>query len=334
MKMPDFQTTQILFSVPGRKKCILQVAAFGLNFGQCLFIIGENGAGKTSLLSVLGGYVRPDVGDVFLVGKKLKPLSERLVPGFEEVEFVGQQHRHDQFLTVEENLKKGVRIFGNVQRDNLLHYWAKWARIYHLLGQKAGNLSGGEARRLALAIAMARRPKVLLLDEPFAELDIISRLQLLQMLMELKAQHAVALIIVSHHPKEAFWLAEEIRIIKGGKWLERIKPVSGAFLPKRVTSARLLGLSNIISQKKLGLGDLNDKSRFWQIPPSKFSFFRDEGLFDLGRGKVISVYRDQNQWMHLMDWKDEILLVSSPIPAEEGKFTHLFAAPDGWLGLR
>lgn len=332
--MPDFQTTQIRFSVPGRKKSILQVAPFSIDFGKCLFIIGENGAGKTSLLSVLGGYVRPDFGDIFLEGKRLKPLSERLVPGLEEIELVAQQHRHDLFLSVEENLKRAVRIYDEANRDSLLYFWATWARIHHLLGQKAGDLSGGEARRLALAIAMARKPKVLLMDEPFAELDMSSRLQLLEMLIELKQQHAVAIIVVSHHPKEAFWLADEIRIMKGGKWLERLKPVYGSFLPKRITSARLLGYSNIIPQKKLGNDFQNDTYRFWQIPPSKFAFAEANGSKGIGPATIISAYRDQDNWMHLIQWKDEILLISSPNPEEPGKIKQLFVSSDGWLGLR
>ena len=163
--------------------CILDVPA-----GHVVGLVGPNGAGKSTLLQLACGLLNPTVG-------RIKVLGEPPVSGSARVGFVAQDTPVYAGLTVAEHLRLGARL--NPSWDTTFAE-RRIAQVGLDPGQKAGKLSGGQRAQLALTIAAAKRPELLLLDEPVAALDPLARRSFLQGLMELAAERELSVIMSSH----------------------------------------------------------------------------------------------------------------------------------------
>ncbi len=167
--------------------CTLEVPA-----GSVTALVGPNGAGKTTLLQLAIGLVRPSAGSVRVLGLSPRAAAAALLP---RVGFVAQEHPLYRRLTVRETMTLGRKL--NPRWDDALAL----ARIEQLglpPGQKVGRLSGGQQAQVALTLALAKRPELLLLDEPVASLDPLARREFLQSVMEAVAEHGVTVVLSSH----------------------------------------------------------------------------------------------------------------------------------------
>ena len=166
--------------------CTLSVPA-----GHVVGLVGPNGAGKTTLLSLAVGMLAPTSGTVEVLGGR--PASSRAQ--LARVGFVAQDTPVYASLSVADHLKLGARM--NPGWDAALAR----DRIEHLgldRGQRAGKLSGGQRAQLALTLAVAKRPELLILDEPIASLDPLARREFLQSLAEFISGHQVSVVLSSH----------------------------------------------------------------------------------------------------------------------------------------
>ena len=158
--------------------------------GSVTALVGPNGAGKTTLLQLAVGLTRPSAGDVTVLG--LSPRDPALLP---RVGFVGQEHPLHRGFTVAETLKLGRKL--NPGWDDALAH----ERVRHLdlpLDRTVGRLSGGQRAQVALTVALAKRPELLLLDEPVASLDPLARREFLNALMEAVSETGLTVILSSH----------------------------------------------------------------------------------------------------------------------------------------
>jgi ABC-2 type transport system ATP-binding protein len=170
----------------------LQDCSLELEPGSVTALVGPNGAGKTTLLQLAVGLRRPSAGTVRILGHD--PLHEAgaVLP---HVGFVAQDHPLYRSFTIEETLRLGRKL--NPQWDAQLAR----ERIEHLglsPRQKVGRLSGGQQAQVALTLALAKRPELLLLDEPVASLDPLARREFLQSVMEAVAETGMTVILSSH----------------------------------------------------------------------------------------------------------------------------------------
>ena len=159
--------------------------------GHVVGLVGPNGAGKSTLLTLAVGLITPTSGSIMVLGGE--PAHDEAQLG--RVGFVAQDPPTYSGLSVADHLKLGARM--NPTWDNELAL----SRIRQLgldLTQKAGKLSGGQRAQLALTLAIAKRPEVLILDEPVASLDPLARREFLQILMETVAEHQVSVVLSSH----------------------------------------------------------------------------------------------------------------------------------------
>jgi ABC-2 type transport system ATP-binding protein len=163
--------------------CTVQIPA-----GRVVGLVGPNGAGKTTLLHLAAGLLEPTAGTIDVLGAR---------PGaqLDKVGFVAQDTPVYANLTVGEHLQLGERL--NPGWDAALARDCV-ARIGLDPGQRAGRLSGGQRARLALTLGVAKRPEVLILDEPVASLDPLARRDFLSYLMEAVAEHGLSVILSSH----------------------------------------------------------------------------------------------------------------------------------------
>ncbi|MEN0053669.1 MAG: ABC transporter ATP-binding protein [Mucilaginibacter sp.] len=209
--------------------------------GKITAIVGESGSGKTTLLNLLYGNLQPDHGEVFF--KEEQVLSREL----------GIQHAHkvmrmvtqngsdiDNQLSVWDTVSDGLpeedkslTIQKVTEALNMLH-------IYQLKEQPFGKLSGGEKQRVTIAKALISRPEVLLLDEPFNQVDATYREGLQQDIRYIVQEWGVTVVLVSHDPAEILSMADELIVLKEGEIVENGSPEELYHSPKLLYTSQIL----------------------------------------------------------------------------------------------
>lgn len=194
-----------------------------LGAGEVLMVLGPNGAGKTTLLRLLAGLIKPNSGEVRVVGTRLRPGEPE---SRRPIGFLSHHSLLYDDLTLLENLAFAARLYGlnNPERR------AREALAGFGLAERSGdlprNLSRGLEQRAAIARALLHDPAVLLLDEPFTGLDTGSA-QLLRTLLRERCLGGRAVVLVTHHPAEAWELATRVGVLRSGQWaLQEVRPGS------------------------------------------------------------------------------------------------------------
>ncbi|MFI5497535.1 ABC transporter ATP-binding protein [Nocardia asteroides] len=203
---PAEQQAPVAVSITGLRKAfgdktVLDGVDLSIRRGEFVVLLGPSGTGKTTLLRLLTGLEVPDAGEVLVPARRTTVYQEpRLIPS----------------KRVLANVTIGLRR-GKTQREAGL----RALREVHLdgkAGQWPATLSGGEAQRAALARALVREPELLLLDEPFAALDALTRLQMQDLVGDLVARHRPAVLMVTHDVDEAIRLADRVLILDRGRF--------------------------------------------------------------------------------------------------------------------
>ncbi len=196
----------------------LRGADLAVSEGQIVSLLGRNGAGKTTMLSIIAGLLVPDAGTVQLDGlDALKdPESAARLLGI-----APQETGIYPILTVRQNLEFFGELSGlKASRKSRASEVAEQLGLEQLLDRKASQLSGGEARRLHTACALVHRPRLLMLDEPTVGADVATRLQLIDAVRQL-ADDGAAVVYTTHYLPEVESLAADIVIIDDGQILAR-----------------------------------------------------------------------------------------------------------------
>jgi sulfate transport system ATP-binding protein len=189
--------------------------SFAAPAGGVTSLLGPSGSGKTTVLRLIAGLERPDDGRVQLEGDDCThvPAQKR------GVGFVFQGYALFQHLTVRRNVAFGLEVqrLGRRQIDERVDELLELIQLPELAERYPSQLSGGQRQRVAFARALATRPKVLLLDEPFGALDARVRIELRAWLRELHHRMPVTTILVTHDQEEAFELSERVVVMHEGK---------------------------------------------------------------------------------------------------------------------
>ena len=186
--------------------------SFSIEAGEFVALLGPNGAGKTTLVEMMEGLRKPDSGEIFIAGKEWKSHEKELR------RMIGlslQETRFAEKLKVDETVRLFASFFklGAQRSDEVI----KLVGLDEKRRANVGTLSGGQRQRLALAVALLNRPNILFLDEPTTGLDPHSRLDLWNILKELKNDGNTTLILTTHYMEEAQSLCEHIIIMDEGK---------------------------------------------------------------------------------------------------------------------
>jgi putrescine transport system ATP-binding protein len=187
--------------------------------GEFFALLGPSGCGKTTLLRMLAGFETPDEGRILLGGKDIA----QVLPHQRPINMMFQNYALFPHLTVRDNIAFGLKRAG-MSRSQINTRVAEMVALVKLEGleqRKPDRLSGGQKQRVALARSLARRPKVLLLDEPLAALDKKLRESTQLELMELQRRLGMTFIIVTHDQEEAMTVASRIGVMDAGR-LEQV----------------------------------------------------------------------------------------------------------------
>lgn len=252
--MADIEFRRVTKSYDGRTPA---VDAINLDVAsrERLVILGASGSGKTTLLRLIAGLESPDSGEVWIDRRDVTDLSAHR----RDVAMVFQHPALYPHLSVFENIAFGLRARG-VPRNQLrarVNTVAGMLGLDALLLRRPSQLSGGEKQRVAIGRAIARQPKVLLLDEPFTNLDAPLRASLREEVAELHRQLRTTLVLVTHDQTEAMLLGDRIAVIERGKLLQHAEPMTVYARPSHRSVATFVGSPaiNILPCEVRGEGD-------------------------------------------------------------------------------
>jgi len=187
------------------RDCVLRIPA-----GRVIALVGPNGAGKTTLLHLAMGLVAPTHGTIEVFGET---ATANTASALARVGFVAQDHPLYRGFTVSDLLKMGRKL--NRRWDQQLAE-ARLATLDIPLGTRAGELSGGQQAQVALAMALAKRPQLLLLDEPVASLDPVARREFMQGLMGAVAEENLTVLLSSHVVAELERVCDHVVVLVAG----------------------------------------------------------------------------------------------------------------------
>ena len=223
----------------------LDDVSFSYDTFRRVAVSGETGSGKTTLLKIIAGLVRPDAGTVFFEEEKVLGPDEKLLPGHPRIAFLSQHFE----------LRNNYRVYDYLEMASKVGE-KEAARIYalcqidHLLGRRTDQLSGGERQRTALARLLTTSPRLLLLDEPYSNLDGLHKQVLKQVINDIVSEGKTACLMVSHDPNDVLPWAEEVLVLKEGKIVQKATPEQVYRQPESAYTGGLFGDFNLFSAEE------------------------------------------------------------------------------------
>lgn len=231
-----------------------------MNSYEVLCLLGESGSGKSTLLKLIYGQLQPDTGKVLFNDEELKGPAFQLIAGHPDVKFVPQDFNLSPFISIAEDIGKHLSNLDLAYKKRRIKEVAKVLEIEDLLQKQSHQLSGGQQQRVAIAKAIAKFPKLLLLDEPFSQLDANLHLKIRHQLMKYLAEHQVACIFTSHRAEDALGFSDQILILQKGKAIQNSTPLKIFENPANAYVASLFGNYNILEAQHVS--DFNIQRNF------------------------------------------------------------------------
>lgn len=210
------------------RKTILDNLSLSLNSGQILGLLGPNGVGKTTLFNIITGLISPDYGTIIINSDKVNnyPIYERTLKY--KLGFVPQHGGFFHDLTVYENLKAiaEIAISDLSYRNEKVNSLISKFELDSIRDIKADFLSGGQKKKLVIAISLISNPKILLLDEPFAALDVMTIKTLQEIIVNLQSSENISVILCDHQARDLLACVDNAAIIHNGKVIAQGTPTS------------------------------------------------------------------------------------------------------------
>ncbi len=247
---------------------ILHPVSFRLVAGKKLAIVGETGSGKSTLLKIIGGHIAPDSGKILFKGERVWSPPVTLLPGHNGIAYLSQDFELRNNYKVHELLS-----YKNLLTPESAAQLYQVCKVSHLMDRKNIELSGGERQRVALAKLLVGVPQLLLLDEPFSNLDLPQKKNINAVVHAISEQLKITCIMVSHDPIDTLSWADEIMILKDGVLMQHDTPQQIYLQPANEYVAGLFGPYNLIK------GNHHNFHLKWELGNKSVSrFIRPEQL--------------------------------------------------------
>jgi len=230
--------------------------------GELLALVGPSGSGKTTILRAIAGLYKPKNGHIVCQGESWQNTAQQIfLPAHRRhVGLVFQHYALFPHMTVLNNIQQALTDFPKQGRRSQALELLKKVHLEGLELRFPKTLSGGQQQRVAVARALARSPKVLLLDEPFSAVDQVTRRKLYRELLDLRKKHAMPMILVTHDLEESTLLADRIALLHKGEVLQTGTPEFVSAHPKTATVARLMDQQNLFSAQVIKQDTLAQKT--------------------------------------------------------------------------
>lgn len=212
--------------------------------GELVTLLGPSGCGKTTLLNLIGGFLTPDKGEILIENKNIIKLA----PEDRPISTVFQNYALFPHMNVIENISYGLK-YTTLKKREQQEEAIKYLKIVGLDGYEKlpiQNLSGGQQQRVALARALVLKPKILLLDEPFSNLDVKLKISMREELKYLQKKLKITMIFVTHDQEEALCISDKIVVMKDGEIVQVGAPEEIYYSPINDYVADFIGKVNIV----------------------------------------------------------------------------------------
>lgn len=224
------------------ERTAVDAISFSMEGGQKIAIAGETGSGKTTLLKMIGGFIQPDGGEILFEEKKVSGPLEQLIPGHPSIAYLSQHFELRNNYAVHELLEMASKL-DEAEAQKIFSV----CQVEHLLQRRTNELSGGEKQRIVLAMQLIKKPKLLLLDEPFSNLDAIHERTIQQVIHDVCEQFHTSCILVSHDGKDVLSWADTILVMKEGQLIQKGTPQEIYHQPATLYCAGLFGSYNVLT---------------------------------------------------------------------------------------
>ena len=208
------------------KRKILEDLNLSLNQGEILGLLGPNGVGKSTIFNVIIGLLQPNYGSVFIEKKNVTQDPIFFRTKNYKIGYVPQHGGYFHDLTLRDNLKAISEIVINDKklREERVNLLISKFELESLQNIKAEFLSGGQKKRLVISLALLSNPKILLLDEPFAALDIMTIKNLQQIIVDLQTQHNISIILCDHQARDLLSCVDLAIVLSNGRVVAKDTP--------------------------------------------------------------------------------------------------------------
>ena len=233
-------------SVELNQKSILKNISFSLAAGDILGLVGPSGCGKTTLLNTIAGFIKQAEGDIEYSNYPTITKEQFLLPEHRQIGVIFQDYALFPHLTVAKNIAFGIQHIDKVEQKERVGNLLTLLKIAPFADRFPHQLSGGQQQRVAIARALAPQTKLLLLDEPFSNIDARLRNELMLELRVLLKQLNMTAIFVTHNKDEVFTFADKIAVLNEGEILQFGRPSDVCQLPNSWQVADFLQLGSWI----------------------------------------------------------------------------------------
>ena len=233
----------------GQKKVLNRISG-AIKKGDIISLVGMTGSGKTTLLKIIAGLIPSDTGSIYLNSKKLQGPKDKLIAGHEEIKLVFQDFALKPNMSVEENLNYALLGYNELYKKNRIKRLIQICDLESLRTRHPGELSGGQKQRVAFARALASEPEVILMDEPFSNLDPLTKQGLMIETKLLAKKTGTTIVLVTHDTRDAMEIADEIWVLQKGTIAQKGTPREVYQNPKNRQIAQLFGIINLLNERQ------------------------------------------------------------------------------------
>jgi iron(III) transport system ATP-binding protein len=255
--------------------------SFNLEHGKILAIIGKSGSGKTTLLRCLYGLEDLTSGNIHIEDKQVLGPAYNLIPGHEDMRFVSQDFYVLDNHTVEENIKDKLSGYKDEYKQKRSNQILKLLDLVSLKDLKAKTLSSGQKQRVAIARSIAELPKLLLLDEPFSNLDLPLRDKIFTYIRQQIQKQNGSVILVTHQPEEALRYADYTAVMENGKINQIDHTFTVYYHPKNKNIAALMGKYFVIREEDILKKSTVKNQKQSYIRPNQLQITEDKKQADI-----------------------------------------------------
>jgi ABC-type Fe3+/spermidine/putrescine transport system ATPase subunit len=300
-------------------KPVIKNLNFTINKGENIAIIGESGCGKSTLLKLIYGLYNLDEGEIFYEGKPVLGPKYNLIPGMPYMKYLAQDFDLSPFETVAENVGKFLSNgFANMKKLRVQEL-LEMVEMEEFSNVKTKFLSGGQQQRVALVRVLALEPEVILLDEPFSQIDAFRKNALRRNLFKYLKQKEITCIIATHDSSDALSFADEAIVMRNGEIIIKDNPVKIYEDPESRYVASLFGEVNEIATHLLL--SYEDQSHKTLVYPHQLKMTNESDL----PVKIRRTYFRGNHYLIEAVYKRQLIFFESEIdlPLEENVFLKL-----------
>ncbi len=228
------------------KERILHQVSLRVESGQIVALLGPSGCGKTTVLRCIAGFEPVQEGEISIAGQRVSGFTEHVAPEARSVGMVFQDYALLPHLTALENIMFGLHQHGAAERKTKATEFLGLVGLKDFPNAYPSELSGGEQQRVALARALAPGPRLLLMDEPFSNLDTDMRERLSIEVREIIRSLSITTLLVTHDQREAFTFADEVAVINQGRVQQVATPLVLYHQPANEFVASFVGAGSFI----------------------------------------------------------------------------------------